>query len=104
MNQHGTTVVFRIIVVLMATLFAGRVLAEDLPAIDWSAAGKSGAVESEPPPEKRSADGAGFDCETVTRFSHDHGGLRLDSRENLPAKVKRCSRDGFALEITSPSN
>ncbi|MCL6708719.1 hypothetical protein M8R20_17145 [Pseudomonas sp. R2.Fl] len=96
----------RIIAAMLAVLSAAPVLAESLPAIDWGAAGKGEAAAGEPLPEMSSADkgSGGFDCKTVTRLSHDYRGLRSDTHENLPAKVQRCSRDGFSLEMTSPSN
>lgn len=104
MSSH--TGKLRIVAALLAAFLAEPVLAEGLPAIDWSTAGRGEAIETQPLPEKGSdeKDASGLDCETVTHFSHDHRGLRPDSQGNLPSKVKRCGRDGFSLEITAPSN
>jgi|GEM_PF-6206947 hypothetical protein len=92
--------------ILFAALFTAPVFAGSLPAIDWGAAGKGEATDSQPLPQESvtNKDTSGFDSETVTRLSHDYHGLRSGTHENLPAKVQRCSRDGFSLEITSPSD
>lgn len=84
---------------------AGSAAADDAATIDWGKAGKgeTPTMPTEPvvaPPPK--LPDSGFDCGTATRMSWDRVGE--GARRPGPEEVRRCSRDGFSMEITAPSN
>jgi hypothetical protein len=81
--------------------------AQSLPPIDWGSAGKGEATPPKsmlpaPEPEKPALPDSGFECGTVTRLSMEQDRIFPDSGNGMPKQVKRCSRDGFSLEVTPP--
>lgn len=105
----------QMMIALALTLAAQQLLAATTPAtaIDWGSAGKSDPHASQvfkpqPPHQTQEAvkpelPDSGFDCDTVTRMSWDRPGSERERRSG-PEQVRRCSRDGFSLEVTPPSN
>ncbi|MBT9369571.1 hypothetical protein [Rhizobium sp. CSW-27] len=92
-------------VVAIILACAGSAAADDAATIDWGKAGKgeTPTMPTEPvvaPPRK--LPDSGFDCGTATRMSWDRVGE--GARRPGPEEVRRCSRDGFSMEITAPSN
>ncbi|MCO5730482.1 hypothetical protein [Rhizobium sp. SSA_523] len=80
-------------------------------AIDWGSAGKaspgSGTITPKttlpaPEPSAPKAAETGFDCDTVTRMSWERPQAERENQPG-PQQVRRCSRDGFSLEVTPPS-
>lgn len=98
----------RIAAALGFVLVAAAAHAQALPSIDW---GKAGQGEPEvkvpqlPEDKKSAASDSGFDCRTEMRMAMEEPDFRSrrDVRE-WPREVKRCSRDGFSIEMGPSSN
>lgn len=98
----------RIAAAMFLVCVVSPVQAQTTPSIDWGKAGQ-GAPEVKvpqlPQDEKPVANDSGFDCETHTRMAMEEPDFRSrrDLREG-PRQVKRCSREGFSIEMGPSSN
>lgn len=90
---------------VMGSNATGLAQSSSPPAIDWGKAGKGAEPPkiATPQPEKPKLPDSGFDCSTVTRLSIEEQRLN-DRTDTGPREVKRCSRDGFSLELSAPQN